>query len=143
MQVQNSNSKLANATPAESLQLWLVSQLAEQLSIDPNSIDVSEPLTRYGLDSIDAVTLVGELEDWLEEELPSTLFWDYPTIAECSEYLVSEFDVSEAVAQFKADAQPELGATGESEPASEPASEPVEAGGKSGMGGLWSRLSGR
>lgn len=136
MQVQNSNSKLPNATPAESLQLWLVSQLAEQLSIDPNSISVNEPLTRYGLDSIDAVTLVGELEDWLEEELPSTLFWDYPTIEQCSEYLVSEFDVSEAVEQFKADAEPEL-ETAKSTP------EPVEAGSKKGMGGLWSRLSGR
>lgn len=46
----------------EAVQTWLVSQLAKQLSINPQTIDVREPLTRYGLDSIDAVTFVGECQ---------------------------------------------------------------------------------
>ncbi|MCP2728972.1 acyl carrier protein [Limnofasciculus baicalensis] len=98
MQVQNSNSKLddvmVETSPVQAIQSWLVSKLAEQLSLDAKTINVGEQLTRYGLDSIDAVTLVGDLEDWLELELPSTLFWDYPTIQKSSEYLVQEFDVS-------------------------------------------------
>lgn len=98
MQVQNSNSKLddvmVETSPVQAIQSWLVSKLAEQLSLDAKTINVGEQLTRYGLDSIDAVTLVGDLEDWLELELPSTLFWDYPTIQKSAEYLVQEFDVS-------------------------------------------------
>lgn len=98
MQLQNSSSKLSEqATPVVAIQSWLVTQLADQLSLEAEEINVSEPLTRYGLDSIDAVTLVGDLEDWLDLELPSTLFWDYPTIEKSAQYLVSEFDVAEAL----------------------------------------------
>lgn len=81
-------------SPVAAIQSWLVNQLADVLSLDPTTVDVTQPLTRYGLDSIDAVTLVADLEDWLDLELPSTLLWDYPTIAKASTYLVDEFDVS-------------------------------------------------
>ncbi|MEO1403651.1 MAG: acyl carrier protein [Cyanobacteria bacterium J06635_1] len=90
-QLQNSSSV---TSPVEAIQQWLTNQLADLLSIDPSTIDVKQPLTRYGLDSIDAVTLVGDLEDWLDLELPSTLLWDYPTLEKASAYLVEEFDVS-------------------------------------------------
>ena len=92
-QLQNSSS--SNTTsPALAIQQWLISQQAEVLSIDPATIEAQQPLTRYGLDSIDAVTLVGDLEDWLVLELPATLLWDYPTVEQASNYLVEEFDVS-------------------------------------------------
>ena len=81
-------------SPVEAIQAWLVAQLADVLSLDPKTVDVTQPLTRYGLDSIDAVTLVADLEDWLDLELPSTLLWDYPTIAKAATYLVDEFEVS-------------------------------------------------
>lgn len=110
MQLQNSSSKLDDvmtqneqegngkgADSVQAIQAWLVNQLAEQLSLDAKTIEVSEPLTRYGLDSIDAVTMVGDLEDWLELELPSTLFWDYPTIEKSAQFLVEEFDISAAL----------------------------------------------
>ncbi len=76
------------------IQNWLVNQLAEQLSLDASKIDVTEPLTRYGLDSIDAVTMVGDIEDILDEELPSTLFWDYPTVEKSAQFLAENYDVS-------------------------------------------------
>lgn len=81
-------------SPVEAIQTWLIHQLADVLSLDPATVDVTKPLTRYGLDSIDAVTLVADLEDWLDLELPSTLLWDYPTIAKAATYLVDEFEVS-------------------------------------------------
>ncbi len=81
-------------SPVEAIQVWLVQQLADVLSLDPATIDVTQPLTRYGLDSIDAVTLVGDLEDWLDLELPATLLWDYPTISKAATYLVDEFEVT-------------------------------------------------
>jgi acyl carrier protein len=106
MQVQNSNYKLdeqaTEVSSLEAVQNWLVQQLAEQLSLDPKAVNASEPLTRYGLDSIDAVTMVGDLEDWLDLELPSTLFWDYPTIEKSASYLVENFDVSKALGSAEA-----------------------------------------
>lgn len=89
-QLQNSSSSSA----ALAIQQWLIGQLADVLSINPATIEAQQPLTRYGLDSIDAVTLVGDLEDWLDLELPSTLLWDYPTVEKAANYLVEEFDVS-------------------------------------------------
>lgn len=101
MQLQSSSFKLDDPktapTPIETVQTWLVKQLAEQLSLDPAAIKVSEPLTRYGLDSIDAVTLVGDLEDWLELDLPDTLFWDHPTIEKSAQYLGENYDLAEAL----------------------------------------------
>lgn len=91
MQTQASNSKTEGSLVK--IQNWLVEQIAEQLSLDVSKIEITEPLTRYGLDSIDAVTLVGELEDWLDMDLPSTLFWDHPTIAKSAEYLVNNYEI--------------------------------------------------
>lgn len=82
-----------NNSQIKTVQNWLINQLSQQLSLDPQSININESLTRYGLDSIDAVTMVGDLEDWLDLELPSTLFWDYPTIAQSSAYLIENFDL--------------------------------------------------
>lgn len=132
MQLQNSNFKLDEQntmTPTQAVQNWLVKQLAEQLSLDPNTIKATEPLTRYGLDSIDAVTMVGDLEDWLDLELPSTLFWDHPTIEKSAQYLVENFDISSAVSNA------------ESVEVTAPAQEKAEAAsnGKKGWGGLWGR----
>ena len=91
-QLQNPSS--SESAPTLKIQAWLVEQIADVLSLDPATIDVQQPLTRYGLDSIDAVTLVGDLEDWLDLELPSTLLWDYPSIDKASAYMVEEFDVT-------------------------------------------------
>jgi acyl carrier protein len=135
MQLQSSNFKLneTEITPTQAIQTWLVQQLAQQLSLDGKTIKVNEPLTRYGLDSIDAVTLVGDLEDWLEMELPSTLFWDYPTIEKSAQYLVENFELAEALSKLETS---EI----ESE-VSKPTPEPT-ANNKSGLGGLWGRLTG-
>lgn len=100
MQTQNSSFKLneqnGEVNVDQAIQSWLVQQLAQILSLDTKAINIAEPLTRYGLDSIDAVTLVGDLEDWLDVELPSTLFWDHPTIEKSSQYITENCDISAA-----------------------------------------------
>jgi acyl carrier protein len=130
MPAPNSNSK---SSQVEAIQNWLVNQLAQQLSLDAKTIEVTEPLTRYGLDSIDAVTMVGDLEDWLDLELPSTLFWDQPTIAKSAEYLAENYDIS--VAATDAESSP----SEVEKPSPEP--EPVAAG--KGWGNLWGKISGK
>jgi acyl carrier protein len=69
------------------IQQRLLNMFAKQLHLQPEAISATTPLSQYGLDSIDAVTLAGDLEEWLTLQLPSTLLWDYPTIEEIARYL--------------------------------------------------------
>jgi acyl carrier protein len=58
----------------------LTGLLAKELRLQPSQVHVDQLLTEYGLDSITAVTIVGELEEQFDIELPETLLWDCPTI---------------------------------------------------------------
>jgi acyl carrier protein len=87
------------SVPPEVIQEWLAARLAQVLDLQLQEIDPHTPFDRYGLDSMAAVTLIGDLEEWLGLELPATLAWDYPNIAELSQYL------AETVAESRADGQ--------------------------------------
>ncbi|MBO3459447.1 type I polyketide synthase [Aetokthonos hydrillicola Thurmond2011] len=69
---------------------WLLTQLSTRLNIDATTIDIREPFIRYGLPSREAVSLVGELEEWLQRHLSPTLLWEYPTIKALVEYLTNK-----------------------------------------------------
>ncbi|MEH1804166.1 beta-ketoacyl synthase N-terminal-like domain-containing protein [Nostoc sp.] len=69
------------------IQAWLINKIAQRQNIAPHSIDPRESFAYYGLDSIAAVSLSADLEDWLGCQLLPTLAYDYPTIATLSAYL--------------------------------------------------------
>ncbi|NES13758.1 MULTISPECIES: type I polyketide synthase [Micromonospora] len=58
----------------------LIEELAARLKVDPSAVDPTRPIATYGLQSVDMVGMVGEVERWLGRELPATLIWEYPTI---------------------------------------------------------------
>ncbi len=74
----------------ETIQAWLIDKISQQLKIAPQDIEVRESLTRYALDSVQAVNISGELENWLGRRLSPSLLWDYPTIEQLTQYLVGE-----------------------------------------------------
>ncbi|MBD0372773.1 MAG: AMP-binding protein [Pyrinomonadaceae bacterium] len=55
---------------AEAVEAWLRIRLAEHLRLDVESIDTRQPITRYGLDSLDAIELVHSVESELGIALP-------------------------------------------------------------------------
>src|SRR5581483_3474472 len=73
-------------TPEE-IEAWLVARLSKLLGIEAQRIDITRPLTRYGLDSIVALELTTDLEDWLEQTMPDSLLWDEPSIKALVQYL--------------------------------------------------------
>lgn len=80
--------KRRNAGPtAIEIQNWLVSKIAALLKVDSQEIDVDENLEFYGLESVEAVTLSGELSDWLGRDLSPTLLREHSTIADIARYL--------------------------------------------------------
>ena len=75
---------------AQDIQSWMLSQLAEQLNIEADEIDIQEPLDTYGLDSAEAMILASKAEKLLGFELPLNLLWLYPNVEALSERLAEE-----------------------------------------------------
>ena len=69
------------------IEAFAVEKLAETLNVSSEELDVNEPFINYGLDSLQAFTLTGDLAEWLDRDLEATLFWDHPCIADLSRYL--------------------------------------------------------
>lgn len=69
------------------IQEWLITHLAELLHIAPDTIDIHDPFSNYGLSSRDAVTLSGDLEELLGRRLSPTLVYEYPTIGLLAHFL--------------------------------------------------------
>ena len=81
----------AGALRANMLQL-VTAAAAEALDSsgqDAESLQLQEPLMEAGLNSAAAVQLVALLEAATGQELPGTLVFDYPTIAEITDHLLS------------------------------------------------------
>jgi len=74
---------------ADQVQDWIVRRLARILDVPPATIDVDERLQNYGLESVEAVTVSGDLSDWLGRKVPPTVLWDYPTIALMAKHIAA------------------------------------------------------
>jgi acyl carrier protein len=75
---------------ADSISAWLVERLAKELGLRPDEIALDAPFSSLGLSSRQAVSLTGELEDYLGgREIDPSLLWDYPTIQKVARYLSS------------------------------------------------------
>ena len=83
------NAELIN-TNESSIKAWLVSKLAQQLGVATDKIDTCKDFTDYNLNSIEAVNLSGELENFLGRRLSPTLLWDYQNIEALAKNLASE-----------------------------------------------------
>ncbi len=67
---------------------WLVIHIAERAQIDARFVDIYAPFVQFGLNSLEAVGLSGDLGQWLGRSLSPTLIYDYPSINSLARYLV-------------------------------------------------------
>jgi acyl transferase domain-containing protein/NADPH:quinone reductase-like Zn-dependent oxidoreductase/acyl carrier protein/SAM-dependent methyltransferase len=68
----------------------IVEALAARLGIDAIEVDTRERFSAYGLDSLRAAALIGDLSAAFGRQLPPTVVWDYPTIDALARYLNGE-----------------------------------------------------
>ncbi len=78
------------ARPSGEIEQWLVARVASTLGCEASVIDVRRPFASFGLGSLQAVTLAGELEGWLGRSLSPTLVYDHPTIETLARHLAGE-----------------------------------------------------
>jgi len=72
------------------IQDWLVAKIAARLQVSPDEVSLDEPLIDIGLDSMEFVAMVGELEHWLGCRFRDNPLIDYPTVSALSEFLGEE-----------------------------------------------------
>ena len=72
--------------PAE-LRTWLTNRVSEYLRLPAHEIDTSRQLADYGLESVYALALCGDIEDHLDIRVDETIVWDHPTIDRLGAYL--------------------------------------------------------
>ncbi len=82
----------------QAIQAWLVSRLSALLRIDASLIDIREPFASYGMGSTEAVSLSGELADWLGRPLSAELAYEFPTIESLAQHLAGNLGASETSA---------------------------------------------
>ncbi len=66
----------------ETVEAWLVNRLAGMLGISATEIDVNQPISRYGIDSLMALELVHNIQSALGVFLPMTTFLQSTPIAQ-------------------------------------------------------------
>lgn len=76
--------------PSSEIQTFLLTRIASILEMDASAIDPRQPFTYYGLGSVQAVSLTGDLETFLNRKLSPTLAWDYPTIELLANHLAND-----------------------------------------------------
>lgn len=90
MNQSTTTTNLNSPQTAEVIQEWIIANIAEQIGVELDEIDINERLDSYGLDSAQAMLLAAQLEDFLGFELSPTLVWHYPTIEAFSKRLAEE-----------------------------------------------------
>ena len=88
------------AKPAEPLSAavirdWLVRRLAKQLAVPATQIDTAATFASYGLDSMVAVQVSGDLEKLVEQRLSPALLFEHPSIDALTSHLAAELRLPE------------------------------------------------
>ena len=66
---------------------WLAAHVAGPLGVSASDVDHRVPLSAFGLGSVQAVALAGELESWLGRPVSPTLAYEFPTIEALARHL--------------------------------------------------------
>ena len=91
---------------ASDIEAWLTGQIAAILRVSEDKIDPDKTFDSFGLGSVDAVSLSGDLEDYLDRRLSPTLLYQYPTVRLLARHLAGEEPQSAAAAVEPATAAP-------------------------------------
>jgi acyl-CoA synthetase (AMP-forming)/AMP-acid ligase II/acyl carrier protein len=99
-------ANITNQVNTKAIQDWLSRWLSNKLNIPLEQIDPTQAFAEYGIDSVMAVELAQDLEEWLpfNLEIEPTLAWNFPSIEALASYLGS---VSQQSLTFSPDSKKE------------------------------------
>jgi acyl carrier protein len=88
---------------AEEIRDWIAQRLVSDIGLSPDEVDGDKPVVSFGVDSMQFVVLVGELESWLGIRFADNPLIDYPTINTLSDYLSRQLALGRTVIDPTAD----------------------------------------
>lgn len=91
------------------IELWLRAQLARRLGVPESTIDLHQPITRYGIDSLMAIDLMHAVETSLSVSLSVVNFLQSPSIADIAAHARTQLLVPVAHRRPVAATQEEFG----------------------------------
>ena len=71
----------------EEVQEWIVQWLVDVAAVTRESVELDKPFNDYHLDSLTAAEFSDDIQDWMGIEVPITILWNYPTLADMTSYL--------------------------------------------------------
>ena len=74
---------------APDLELWLTERVAFHLHKTPEEIDPDTPLADYGIDSVAAISICGEIEEHYRLAVSPTIAYDFPTVRAIGDHLAA------------------------------------------------------
>ncbi|MFD9905354.1 aminotransferase class I/II-fold pyridoxal phosphate-dependent enzyme [Streptomyces sp. NPDC059063] len=86
---------LADRAPAgeawasDTVEAWLTARVADRLGLPAAAVDPTKPLASLGLDSRQAVAVLGELGARTGREIPASVVFDHPTIRAIAAHLAT------------------------------------------------------
>lgn len=84
------STELPRSRTEDEIRQWIVEKLASRLGVPTERIILDESLVAHGVDSMQFVVLVGELEDWLGCRFVGNPLVNYPSVNALSEYLARQ-----------------------------------------------------
>lgn len=99
------NSDLIRQASAQEIEAWIVARIGEMVNVAPAAISSDAPFDSFGIDSAKAISLMVELENWLNlpDELPLELLFEAEAIRDAAAGIAAA--VQDMVAQQGSAAQ--------------------------------------
>lgn len=70
---------------------FIKKEIAEETKLPIEKIDINTSFHHLGLDSLSAILILHNIEKEFSIELNTIHFWDYPTPASFTEFIIKEF----------------------------------------------------
>lgn len=85
------NDDVIRQVPSAAIEDWIVEHIAGLVNIAPESVSRDADFESFGIDSAKAISLVVDLENWLNlpEELPLELLFEAGSIAHAAENIAA------------------------------------------------------
>ncbi|MFJ9520383.1 acyl carrier protein [Kitasatospora sp. NPDC101801] len=74
----------------QDIKSWLTERLASHLSRPESEINAEVPFVEYGLDSVAALSLFGDIEEKFALYLEPAVAWEHPTVTAMAAFLDQE-----------------------------------------------------